>query len=408
MKGRHTLVIDGNYFLFRTMHVLPAPKKGEMVLGNEKAVQVYVRKLATDLAYQIRLWEGLIGNVVWTLDSKSWRKDFFPEHDYKGNRTQSTEIDWNGFSKAVTDFSAILAKHGVIISKIDGAEGDDLIYAWDTACTSTERSVIILTGDRDLVQLVNFNESNKTHTILYSPVQSKLYTWSGFSDWLSTKDEEPETEDFFASLRQSISPSERNKTLISQLIAKKKLDIEEVNTVNFLFKKILTGDLGDNVMPAYWYLKKDKSGKERMYKISDAKASLIVSEFEKKHGPLNFMYMFNDDLLADLRNITVKIMKADKMSPETILGNLKNNVQLMVLSSKTIPESICDDMFKHTESLVESNSTQLSELSTMNKMIDGTSYVKATIDMAAKVFDDEDDEDDMSFITDRKKKGKLF
>lgn len=408
MKGRHTLVIDGNYFLFRTLHVLPTPRKGDLVLGDKKAVQVYVRKLATDLAYQIRLWEGLVGDVVWTLDSNSWRKDFFPAADYKGNREQSNEINWNNFKTAVSEFSSILNKHGVIISKVDGSEGDDLIYAWNTQCIAADRSVIILTGDRDLVQLVGYNQANDTHTILYSPVQSKLYVWEEFPEWLLKKDEVLESNDFFATLRQENSVENRVKLLISQLITKKKLDISPVDTLKFLFRKIVTGDIGDNVMPSYWYIKKDKNGKERMYKTSEAKSIIIVDELIKKNPTLSFMDLFNDDILTDLRNIIVKVMKANLMSPETILTNLKNNVQLMVLSYHTIPESIMDDMHKDVEANINKRNIKINEMSSMNSMLKGTEYEKAKIDMAAGALKDVKEEDDMSFITDRKKKGKLF
>ena len=73
--GRHTFVIDGNYFLFSTLYVLPKKSKKAELLGTEDEVQTFMRKLATDFAYQIRLFEGLIDKVVWTIDSRSWRKD---------------------------------------------------------------------------------------------------------------------------------------------------------------------------------------------------------------------------------------------------------------------------------------------------------------------------------------------
>ena len=137
--GRHTFVIDGNYFLFRTLYVIPSRSKKKGLLGTEEDVQAFVKKLATDFAYQIRLFEGLIDKVVWTVDSRSWRKDFYPEADYKGNRKQDSNINWDNFSKATSDFISILSKQGVIISKIDGAEGDDLMYAWNTESLANDK-----------------------------------------------------------------------------------------------------------------------------------------------------------------------------------------------------------------------------------------------------------------------------
>lgn len=404
-NGRHTLVIDGNYFLFRTLYVLPKPK-GD-ILGTKKDMQVYMRKLATDLAYQIRIFEGLIDNVVWTIDSRSWRKDFYPEAEYKGNRKPDKSINWDNFSKVTDEFKDILIRKGVIISKVDGAEGDDLMYAWNAECLSHEKSVIMFTGDRDLIQLVNKNQSNGSHTILFSPVHKKLYTYQGFTEWLNTVDDDG-GNDIFDVLKSSNSVENRVRKLLSQFIQNKKVDIMEIDTKEFSFRKVLTGDSGDNVPPAYWHTRTAKDGKSRTYGVSEAKAQAIVDEFKQKHGDLSILYLFNDDYLQDLRNILVKVMKAKYMSPETILTNIKNNVNLMILNSKTIPESILDEMFKTIEIKMRQESSDLKGLTTMQKLLENTEYAKASIDMSAKILDDDGDSDDFSFIKDRKQKGKIF
>ena len=122
--GRHTFVIDGNYFLFRTLYVLPRRGKSKEMLGTQEDANAFMKKLATDFSYQVRLFEGLIDKIVWTQDSRSWRKDFYPEADYKGNRKQDNSINWENFSKVTEDFISLISKSGVIISKVDGAEGD--------------------------------------------------------------------------------------------------------------------------------------------------------------------------------------------------------------------------------------------------------------------------------------------
>ena len=120
-NGRHTLVIDGNYFLFRTLYVLPRGSKSKALLETEEDVQSFVSKLATDFSYQVRLFEGLIDKIVWTVDSRSWRKDFYPEADYKGNRKQDSGINWENFSKVSDDLINFLIRKDIITSKIDGA-----------------------------------------------------------------------------------------------------------------------------------------------------------------------------------------------------------------------------------------------------------------------------------------------
>ena len=406
--GRHTFVIDGNYFLFRTLYVLPRKsKKTEMLATDEDAI-VFMRKLATDFAYQIRLFEGLIDKVVWTIDSRSWRKDFYPDAEYKGNRKQDSSINWKNFSKVTEEFTQLLIKQGVIYSKIDGAEGDDLMYAWNTESLANDKSVIMFTGDRDLVQLVNRSQINSTHTILFSPAHKKMYTYQGFSEWLTTEDE-VSSKDIFDVLKVSASPEAQSKKLLSSIIAKKKVSVIEVDPEEFRFRKVLTGDSGDNVPPAYWHTS-TTNGKTRRYGVSEGKATAIIDEFKLKHGTLSHMYLYEDGYITDLANILIKHMKAKHMSREQIITNLKSNVNLMVLSSHTIPEGILDEMFKSVESQINVNELVLPNVSTMKKIVEGTKYDGDDNSAFKASFfkGDNDNDNDMSFITNKKTKGKIF
>ena len=407
--GRHTFVIDGNYFLFRTLYVLPRKSKKTEMLGTDEDATVFMRKLATDFAYQIRLFEGLIDKVVWTIDSRSWRKDFYPEAEYKGNRKQDSSINWANFSKVTEEFTQLLIKQGVIYSKVNGAEGDDLMYAWNTESLANDKSVIMFTGDKDLIQLVNKSQTNNTHTILFSPAHKKLYTYQGFSEWLTTEETETST-DLFDVLKTSSSPESQSKKLLSSIISKKKVSVIEVDPEDFRFRKVLTGDSGDNVPPAYWHISTPKNGTPRRYGISEAKAGAIIQEFKDKHGSLSHMYLYEDGYITDLANILIRHMKAKHMSREQIISNLKSNVNLMVLSSHTIPEGILDEMFKSVESQININELVLPNVSTMKKIVEGTKHDGDDNSAFKASFfkGDSDDSDDMSFITNKTTKGKIF
>jgi len=401
--GRHTFVIDGNYFLFRTLYVLPRRGKTKEMLGTQDDVNAFMKKLATDFAYQVRLFEGLIDKIVWTIDSRSWRKDFYPEADYKGNRKQDSTINWENFSKVTDDFVSLLIKSGVIISKVDGAEGDDLMYAWNTESLANDKSVIMFTGDRDLVQLVNKSVNNNTHTILFSPAHKKLYTYQGFTEWMESETEE-ETTDIFDLMKVSVSPENQAKKLIQNLIKKKKVNVIEVDPEEFRFRKVLTGDAGDNVQPAYWYVSKN-----RRYGISEKKAIDIITEFKEKHGSLSHMYLYNDEYVTDLANITIRVMKAKHMSREQIIANIKSNVNLMVLAAESIPEGILDEMFRSVESKMNINTLELKKVSTMKALLENTQYDgDESIAVSSKIFNDDDDDGDFSFIKDKKQQKKIF
>ena len=407
--GRHTFVIDGNYFLFRTLYVLPRKSKKSEMLATDEDATVFMRKLATDFAYQIRLFEGLIDKVVWTIDSRSWRKDFYPDAEYKGNRKQDSSINWANFSKVTEEFTQLLIKQGVTYSKVNGAEGDDLMYAWNTESLASDKSVIMFTGDKDLVQLVNRSQNNNTHTILFSPAHKKLYTYQGFSEWLTTDEKETST-DLFDVLKTSSTPESQSKKLLSSIISKKKVSVVEVDPEDFRFRKVLTGDSGDNVPPAYWHISSPKGGKPRRYGISEAKAGAIIQEFKDKHGSLSHMYLYEDGYITDLANILIRHMKAKHMSREQIISNLKSNVNLMVLSSHTIPEGILDEMFKSVESQININELLLPNVSTMKKIVEGTKHDGDDNSAFKASFfkGDSDSSDDMSFITNKTTKGKIF
>ena len=411
MNGKYTLVIDGNYFLFRTLFVLPGTFKSDEILGSSDDVAIYIRKLAMDLTYQIRLFDGLIDKIVWTVDSRSWRKDFYPESEYKGNRKPNSNLNWDNFSKASEDFINILAKKGVCISKVDGAEGDDLIYAWTTESMADEKSVIIFSGDKDLTQLTGINETNKAHALCYSPVHKKIYTYPGFSTWLNSVEEPTQSNDFFESMKVHSKQSNRIKETLKTVRDKKKLEFIETNPEEIRFKKVLTGDSGDNVPPAYWKTVKLKTGGERTYGISDKKADEVYSEFIKNHGDFNYMYFFSDDYLTDIANILIKIVKIKDKSREEIIRNLRVNINLMILSSKTIPEGIVDEMFRVIEASSQCN-LNIKSITSMKTLLSGTKYVDDITEQkgfSASFFKgDDDDNDDMSFIKDRKQNDSLF
>ena len=399
---RYSLVIDGNYFLFKTLYVT-SQSSGEL-LGTASDREVYVRKLAIDLAYQIRLLDGFIDKVVWTLDSKSWRKDFFPQAEYKGTRKHDSSINWEGFTQVIEEFKGILQGHGAQISKVDGAEGDDLIYAWCTSNMANGKSTMIMTGDRDMLQLVSMNQTGPAHTILWAPVHKQLYVPIGLREWSQPK----ESNDFFETLRSGTSTREHVNQIITLMTTKGKGQLNEVDAVEEQFCKVLTGDSGDNVPPAYWY-SITKGDKTRTYGVTPDKARKVVADFRKKHGELNPLFLFSAEHVNDLANTLIRVVNAKHMSQKQIVGNIHVNVNLMILSSRTIPEGILDEMFKHIEE-TNAAAADLSKLSNMKAMLEGTQYLTdgPAMKVSSSIFKGEQADEDFSFITDRKKPGAVF
>jgi 5'-3' exonuclease len=382
--------------------------KSKEILSSKKDMGVFMRKLATDFAYETRKFEGLIDRIVFTLDSRSWRKDFYPDADYKGNRKADKSISWENFTKVTEEFENLIAKKGVILHKVQGAEGDDLMYAWNVECLSNGKSVILFTGDKDMIQLVNHNDTTQTHTILYSPVQKKLYTYQGFTEWLGSVEVKDDI-DLFTHLSAESTIESMTKKLLMDVIRHKSMEIVEVDPEEVAFKKVLTGDSGDNVPPIYSYTTTNKKGHKRTYGVSEKKAELILDEFKKKHGIVNSLYFFGEDYVIDIANIAIRILKAKHMNREEIIQNIKKNANLVLLNSKTIPPSILEEMFRTVEIHLQHKHLDIKQLTTMNKLLEGSSYAKEDSNkMTSNTLDDIKDSDDYSFITDRKQKGKVF
>lgn len=398
-RNRATFVIDGNYHLFRSLFILP--KTDGKHINNDEDASFYMQKLATDLAYQIRGLGDLVDEVVWTIDSKSWRKDFYPEAEYKANRKPNETVNWDNFKRISSDFIKILESAGVVISKIDGAEGDDLMYVWSIECLSKNKPVILSTGDRDMIQTVS-NNSENVQCVVLSPASKNLYAPIGFNDWLNEEVAEEVADDeidIFNASKISINIEQEQKNSWKYFLKSKKFKLCEVDTIDFIFKKILTGDGGDNVPPAYYYTKTSSNGKTRRYGISDNKAEIILDEFKKRHGEITGLYLFNNEILQDFADITFTIMKAKYMSREQIFNNLKMNIDLMVLSKRTIPEGIVDDIFKHIENS-DRDIVNISKVSDVKNLLENTKFNverKKSKSMNSSFFD-KDDSNDFSFI----------
>ena len=184
--GKHTLLIDGNYFLHSRLFVLPN-KKGVQLLGTEDSQKGLMRKLCIDFASELRKMSKFVDQIVVTVDSKSWRKDLFPEAQYKGTRVQDDSVNWKAVFSVYSEWQQILAKQGVVIHQINGAEADDVIFGWSTQLNNEGRNCIVWSGDRDLIQLVNYNNATDAYSLWYYSSRRVLIGFEGFEDVLAKK-----------------------------------------------------------------------------------------------------------------------------------------------------------------------------------------------------------------------------
>ena len=161
------------------------PRSKGILLGDEKEQAQFLRKLCIDFASEVRKMRPFIDQVVVAVDSKSWRKDLFPEAEYKGTRTVDTTVNWEGVYNMYDQFREVLAKQGVIVQQTNGAEADDILFAWSTELNNLGKNCIVWTGDRDLIQLVDYTQATDGYTLWYYNTKRALIAFEGFSEVLA-------------------------------------------------------------------------------------------------------------------------------------------------------------------------------------------------------------------------------
>ena len=382
---KYTMVVDGHNFMFKTLCVLPM-NKGGLWLDKKKEREMFKSKLVQNLSASVRDFSDVIDNVVFVTDSTSWRKSLDDGVDYKGNRHTEDKINWDGFRECLDSFVSELGKMGVIVSKAALSEADDLIFYWANRLTFEGTPVIINSSDKDMLQLIRFNEQTSCESLLYSTTTKKLYAPEGFSKMLIKKTQT--LEDMF-NTNGSMSIFERYDTLGS-LVKKKKFEVEEVNADEALFTKLLIGDKSDNIPSVYTVTKNG-----RTFGITELKAGLIIKMFAEKTGvPTNTEYLYIDSALETLCDCIREVMKTDADN-DTLIRNIKRNRTLVVLSNKSIPEEVIGNMMENVDSLpYKKNVVNFQYI-----LKSGTQpVVKMTIGAVEK-----SDDTDFSFIKDRQK-----
>jgi 5'-3' exonuclease len=380
----HNLIIDGNYFIYSRLFVLPRQKMpaefGESssvdnrFMSTEYEMAIFMRKLAMDFASELRKVKNITGRIVFTQDSKSWRKDLFPDAEYKANREQDSKIHWANVHKVVEEFTDFLKERGVIIHRVQGAEGDDLIYAWTSALNSEGQNCIIWSGDTDLMQLVNYNRSTDAYTIWYDNTRSKLAVYPGFQKYLEIKDgtKQEEYDDIF-NIDNVLIISNQIKQEIKTFISTNNIEVNEIFCDEYIFSKILAGDRGDNIKSVYSVEKIGKTGKPRTSKISEEKSKSIVSTFKKRHGRFSSMYLFDEFYKKEILKMIAAEMKLT--SADELLPNLELNTNLILLHSSTIPEALQTIMFNHIDAFIVENKLDLKNLLSKESILQGTGYI---------------------------------
>ena len=382
--GKHTLLIDGNYFVFSRLFVLQKPKSGQL-LGDDKQKSQFMRKLAIDFASEMRKLKMFVDDVVLTVDSKSWRKDLYPEADYKGTRKQSSDVNWTNVYSVYEEFQKILASKGVTVHQIQGAEADDVIFGWSTALNNRGKSCIVWSGDRDLIQLVNYSKTNDAHTIWYYNTKKSLYVYEGFEhDMNQSIANDMSTDDLLFNMGGEHMTRDTYQTNILAWVKDLKIEMTEVDCDRFIFNKILIGDKSDNIPSVVTWQKEMKGGKLRIFSITEKMADTIYEQFIKELDNFTIEHLFNQEYKNKLTDIIYRVVGHGNLT--LIKSSLSNNIALMLLHVKTIPDSIQRAIYDAIDKDWEGALEQVDQFMDMEKILEGTHWLDDKVGFGVDAF----------------------
>ena len=109
------------------------------------------------------------GEMVLCFDSKHyWRRDYFPEYKYSRRKGRTTDNkDWDSIFECLNNIKDEVKTHMPYKSvEVYGAEADDIIA---TLCSEYAEEIMILSGDKDFIQLQRFPNVKQ-----YSPITKKM------------------------------------------------------------------------------------------------------------------------------------------------------------------------------------------------------------------------------------------
>lgn len=320
------IIIDGDHFFYRTLHSTNFIDSKQKLYTKLECEQ-FVRKVATDIAYSVKLLGGAKKLII-TKDSRSWRKDIdiLENEGYKSTREKTSEICWDNFYKCMTDFYQIVKEKGIEVTQIDTAESDDLIMLWSNKFLENKENCIILSADKDLTQLVKLKNDN--FVICFNPInKSRVFTTPiGFKTFLDNKVSKNNVASIFDD--ESFTDSQYEKLI------KLGFEFNEISGDEVRLEKIICGDGGDAIPSIYTWQVNGRNNK-----ISGKRYEKIRKELPSDN--------YNDIINHHIK-ISQEISGFAKCQilPEHIKNQILRNIKLVVLSEDVIPQTIVTE-FNH-------------------------------------------------------------
>ena len=296
------VVFDGDYLLHKTFSVVSGYKPElslEDFFSDKENRMVLYRKIVMDLCSTV----NRIANVektIFVFDSISWRYDLFPNYKHKLEKVQDSGA--HKFYEFKDWLIEKLKKKGFVVTRIDGAEGDDLCYYWAKYFNDKKKNVVIISGDGDLKQLVN------DYVHVFNNNSTNL-------NW------------FYKAGVKSIPDLSKNP----------RTQLKKVDTEYEILKKIMLGDSGDNISGVLKGFG-EKTFDKFCEHLSKDQAPGLTDFSSNEDGHWKYCYMIATELFY-FKNLTDREQEIPKLRL-----SIKKNMRLTWLNELIMPSSIFNSL----------------------------------------------------------------
>lgn len=312
------LIIDGNYILSKLVFTL---HKNNLLFGA-------LHKSLENTISNYRKWYPF-ANIYLVSDSKekSWRKQY--TSGYKATRKKDTDIDWNFVYETYGDFKQGIAT-GCKVLEAPHVEGDDWISFLVERANKEARSTIIVSNDYDIKQIVNYGLDPLYINIMSNEMfnKEKLFLPRNYQIFMNKVSKLP-NDDIF-----ELNDNSEFLALMNRFMTK--YELNEINPIESLMIKIISGDQSDNIS-SVWSV--TKNGKTRGIGAKGAKG--IYDSYIEEFGEIN---LSDPDLHENIADLICEKKKLSKSKIEEIVENIKGNFKLIDLRLHNLPEEILEKM----------------------------------------------------------------
>ncbi len=312
------LIIDGNYILSKNTFTL---HKNNLLFGA-------LHKSLENTVNNYRKWYPF-ANVYLVSDSKekSWRKQLIT--NYKATRKKDSDIDWTFVYNAYGEFKDSM-KGLVKVLEAPHVEGDDWISFLVNKANREGRSTIIVSNDYDIKQIVNYGIEPLFINIMTNEMynKEKLFLPKNYQIFLNKLSKLPNNDIF------NLNDNNDFMILLDRFI--NKYEINEIDPVESLIIKIISGDTSDNISSVW---SQSKAGKKRGIGARGAKS--IYDEYLQEFGEINLQ---DPDLYENIADLICEKKKISKTQIESIVENIKGNMKLIDLRLHNLPNEIVEKM----------------------------------------------------------------